>query len=185
MSTPSTMKTHNSKSILHLTATAVCAVLAMFLTTRGHAQEAAGQTNLFVPEITELISAPVAQWEQLLTGGLEISGIQNAEVVFGFKDDKAATITGIRVLITQTDPENIKTLELFVSDSPTGPFKAAAKIEPANIYLAKTHGWQDFKINPVTAKNFKFKLATEHGNYVKVAKDGEKSGLQVIGTIKP
>ena len=151
-----------------------------------NAQSSSSQKiNLFTPDYAEMIAAPVADWEKLLTGAGEFNGIQTAEVIFGFKDDKSATLDTIRVLIPATDNENIKTLELFVGDAPAGPFKSAAKIEPVNLYMAKTHGWQEFKIAPVTAKNFKFKFTTENGSWVKVYKDGDKAGLQILGTLNP
>jgi Ca-activated chloride channel family protein len=148
----------------------------------------AEKVDILTPEYAELIMAPHEQWERLLTGGDSITQPWNSEkAVFGFKGEKTATFDTVRIFIGETSDDNIKSLELLVSnDSPTGPFKSVGTFEPLNIRMHKTGGWQEFKFAPVTAKYLICKMTTYDTAQVRIPKVGNAhKGLEILGKVNP
>ena len=87
------------------------------------------------------------------------------EAVFAFKDERAATFDSFSMLIPKSG-RNPKEFELFVGDSPTGPFRSLGTFQPQNVRMMKTAGWQEFKFSPVTAKSLKVKLRSNFEDVV-------------------
>ena len=145
------------------------------------------KVDILTPEYAELITAPNEQWEKLLTGDFNRSTSESENAVYGFKGEKTATFDTVRIFIGETRNTNLKTLELLVgSDSPTGPFTSAGKVETQNIRMAKTGGWQEFKFTPVTAKYLKCKMTGHGASYVYVDKVGDAGkSLQILGQVNP
>jgi hypothetical protein len=85
------------------------------------------------------------------------------EVVFGFKDGKAATFDTFAMLIPKTDTDNVKGFELSGGNAaPTGPFQSIGSFETQNVRLFKTP-YQEFHFPPVTAKYLKLKVVSTYG----------------------
>ena len=97
---------------------------------------------------------------------------ENNSVVFGFKDEKSATLEMFTVFINATADNNIKEFELFISnDSPNGPFESIGKFQTTNAKLFKTP-YQEFKFNSIVAKYLKLKListySSDHPNLMEI-----------------
>jgi hypothetical protein len=115
----------------------------------------------------QLVLAPNDDWS------VSIDGKEDAyrevkvgeEAVFAFKDERAATFDSFSMLIPKSG-RNPKEFELFVGDSPTGPFRSLGTFQPQNVRMMKTAGWQEFKFPPVTAKYLKVKLRSNFEDVV-------------------
>jgi hypothetical protein len=55
-----------------------------------------------------------------------------------------------------------------------------------NARMAKTGGWQEFKFEPVTAKNYKIKIIDyEDWDFWSLIRAGDQTGFQILGSINP
>lgn len=130
---------------------------------------AAERTNLLSSENGgQIISASSEEWNKAIDGddknwGFFTTYRDPPEAVFGFKEDRSAILNMFKILITETRDENVKEFELFVSDSPSGPFHTIGKFSTQNMKLFKTP-YQEFKFNPVKAKYLKVKLNSPCGS---------------------
>jgi hypothetical protein len=150
--------------------------------------EISAKVDILTPEYAELIKAPKAEWEKLLTGKVRQASTEESEqAVFGFKNDKAASFDTLRLFIKETNQYNIKKLEIFTSrDSLKGPYQSVGTFEFENIRMIKTGGWQEVTFAPVTAKYFTFKITSYNGSWVDIPEDGDKGkGIQLMGRIIP
>ena len=145
------------------------------------------KVDILTAQYAELITAPNEKWERLLIGDVDPYTSESEIAVYGFKGDRTATFDTVRIYIGETSGTNIKTVELLVaSDSPTGPFKSAGKVETQNIRMAKTGGWQEFRFAPVTAKYIKCKMTAHESTWVRIPKVGDAGkGLQILGQVNP
>jgi hypothetical protein len=124
--------------------------------------------NLLSPEDGgQLVLAPNDAWSVTIDGKEDaFREVQvGEEAVFAFKDERAATFDSFSMLIPRSG-RNPKQFELFVADSPTGPFRSLGTFQPQNVRLMKTAGWQEFKFPPVTAKYLKVKLRSNYEDVV-------------------
>ena len=89
------------------------------------------------------------------------------EAIFGFKDGKTAALTKIGVTILEANSENIKTLEIFVSEtSPSGPYTSMGTFETSNMVFAQNLVQEYIFQKPVKAKYLKVKFANSYdGKY--------------------
>jgi VWFA-related protein len=143
--------------------------------------------DILTPQYAELVLAPSAKWEGLLTGSVELETRESEHAVFGFKGDRTATFDTVRICIQETHSTNIKSLEVLVSaDSPSGPFESVGTFQPQNVRIHKTGGWQEFTFAPVTARYVKLKATSGQGYYFRVDKiEGGGKSLQLLGKMEP
>ncbi len=89
------------------------------------------------------------------------------EAIFGFKDGKTAALTKVGVTILETNSENIKTLEISVSEtSPSGPYTNVGTFETSNMVFAQNPVQEYTFPKPVKAKYLKVKFANSYdGKY--------------------
>ena len=142
------------------------------------------QVNLFTPGCSEVIAAPNKEWEKWLTTGKVSLYFGRGIGIFGFKGGKSATFDTVKVRILDTDGANIKTLELGVGESPAGPFRKVTSIEPLNLKLVKSDGWQEFKFQPVTAKFYSIKLTSVRTGVILCGPTGGKNSIQILGELR-
>jgi len=141
-----------------------------------------GPRNLLHPDYCEIIAAPDDRAAKLLEGGFDLPADELSQAIYGFKDEKGVTLTGIRVFINASDDQAIKSVQLLVSDSPDGPFVAAVKAgDTKNLKMFKTKGWQEFNFPPASVRFFKLEATAHNHAWVKVENDGAVNGLQLIG----
>ncbi len=145
--------------------------------TPGEAARPAGQPepsqnptaiNLLSPENGgQLILAPNKAWSVTIDGQEDqFEEVQvGEEAVYAFKDERAATFDSFSMLIPKSG-RNPKEFELFVGDSPRGPFRSLGTFQPQNLRVMKTGGWQEFKFPPATAKYLKVKLRSNYEDVV-------------------
>jgi hypothetical protein len=100
--------------------------------------------------------------------------------VYAFK--RPSEISTVRIFIEASSPQNIKSLEILASDSPTGPFVPVASVgETINLKMFKTGGWQEFSFDPVRLTHFQIR-AVSHGHaWVRIGLVGQENGLQLVG----
>jgi hypothetical protein len=150
------------------------------------AEVVTGPRNLLHPDYAEIIAAPSDRPAKLLAGDFDLPLDELSASVYGFKNDAAATVTGIRVFINKSDDQALKSLELLVADSPAGPFTVAAKVgDTQNLKMFRTKGWQEFNFGPVTMKFFKLDAKAHNHAWLRVQNDEGVNGLQLIGEINP
>jgi len=111
-----------------------------------------------------LIAAANDDWLKLNDGKEDDRAVTYAGVgVYGFKDGKPATITGVDVLIPEQSEYNVKDFEVLVGDeSPTGAFRSVGTFTTQNIKLMQDP-YQRFTFEPVKAKYLKFSFNTDWG----------------------
>ncbi len=111
-----------------------------------------------------LLAAANDDWLKLNDGKEDDRAVTyNTTGIYGFKDGKPATITGVDVLIPEQSEYNVKDFEVFVGDeSPTGSFKSVGTFTTQNIKLMQDP-YQRFTFEPVTAKYLKFTMNTDWG----------------------
>ncbi len=142
--------------------------------------------DILTPQYAELVLAPSGDWESLLVGGVQLKTSESDKAVFGFKGDRVATFDTVRICIQETHSANIKSLEILVGDSPSGPFESVGTFQPQNVRLHKTGGWQEFTFSPVTARYVKLKATSEQVSYFRVDKvAGGGKSLQLLGKVGP
>jgi Mg-chelatase subunit ChlD len=111
-----------------------------------------------------LLAAANDEWQKLNDGKDDDRAVTYAGIgVYGFKDGKPATLTGIDVLIPEKSEYNVKDFEVFVGDeSPTGAFQSVGTFATQNIKLMQDP-YQHFTFPPVKAKFLKISLNTDWG----------------------
>ena len=146
---------------------------------RAGAEESAPR-NLLNPEDAEIIAAPSDRPAKLLEGNFDLPADELAGAVYAFK--RPSEISTVRVFIEASSPQNIKSLEILSSDSPTGPFVPVASVgETINLKMFKTGGWQEFSFDPVRLTHFQIR-AVSHGHaWVRIGLVGQENGLQLVG----
>ncbi|MDO8137732.1 MAG: discoidin domain-containing protein [Candidatus Brocadiales bacterium] len=83
------------------------------------------------------------------------------EGIFGFRDEKEATIYSVAVPIFEKSANNVKEIEIQVSNDLEN-FTPVGNIQTTNGLFAK-NPYQEFRLGPVKAKYIKFKLLSDHG----------------------
>jgi hypothetical protein len=146
---------------------------------RAGAEESAPR-NLLNPEDAEIIAAPSDRPAKLLEGNFDLPADELAGAVYAFK--RPSEISTVRIFIEASSPQNIKSLEILASDSPTGPFVPVASVgETINLKMFKTGGWQEFSFDPVRLTHFQIR-AVSHGHaWVRIGLVGQENGLQLVG----
>ena len=146
---------------------------------RAGAEESAPR-NLLNPEDAEIIAAPSDRPAKLLEGNFDLPADELAGAVYAFK--RPSEISKVRIFIEASSPQNIKSLEILSSDSPTGPFVPVASVgETVNLKMFKTGGWQEFSFDPVRLTHFQIR-AVSHGHaWVRIGLVGQENGLQLVG----
>jgi hypothetical protein len=111
-----------------------------------------------------LIAAGNDDWQKLNDGKEDDRAVTyNTIGIYGFKDGKPATLTGVDVLIPEQSEYNVKDFEVFVGDeSPTGAFTSIGTFTTQNIKLMQDP-YQRFTFPPVTAKFLKIAMNTDWG----------------------
>ena len=145
-----------------------------------------GSLNLLNPDDCEIIAAPSDRPALLLEGGFDLPTEELALAIYGFKDARPVTLTAVRIFINGRDDQAVKSVELLAADSPEGPFTSVLKVgETKNLKMFKTGGWQEFTFDPVRVTFFKINALAHNHKWVKIGKDGQKNGLQLIGQRAP
>ena len=142
--------------------------------------EQSAPRNLLNPEDAEIIAAPSDRPAKLLEGNFDLPADELAGAVYAFK--RPSEISTVRIFIEASSPQNIKSLEILASDSPTGPFVPVASVgETINLKMFKTGGWQEFSFDPVRLTHFQIR-AVSHGHaWVRIGLVGQENGLQLVG----
>jgi extradiol dioxygenase family protein len=111
-----------------------------------------------------LLAAGNDDWQKLNDGKEDDRAVTwNTVGIYGFKDGKPATLTGVDVLIPEQSEYNVKDFEVFVGDeSPTGEFRSVGTFTTQNIKLMQDP-YQRFTFPPVTARFLKISLNTDWG----------------------
>jgi hypothetical protein len=111
-----------------------------------------------------LIAAANDDWQKLNDGKDDDRAVTyNTVGIYGFKDGKPATLTGVDVLIPEKSEYNVKDFEVLVGDvGPTGAFRSVGTFTTQNIKLMQDP-YQRFTFPPVTAKFLKISLNTDWG----------------------
>jgi hypothetical protein len=157
------------------------ASLLLMATALPHAgAEESAPRNLLNPEDAEIIAAPSDRPAKLLEGNFDLPADELAGAVYAFK--RPSEISTVRIFIEASSPQNIKSLEILASDSPTGPFVPVASVgETINLKMFKTGGWQEFSFDPVRLTHFQIR-AVSHGHaWVRIGLVGQENGLQLVG----
>jgi hypothetical protein len=158
---------------------AACLLLPVVVLPRAAAEESAPR-NLLNPEDAEIIAAPSDRPAKLLEGGFDLPVDELAGAVYAFK--RPSLVSGVRIFIESSNPQNIKTLEILASDAPNGPFVPVASAgETINLKLFKTGGWQEFSVDPVRLTHFQIRAVTHGHIWVRVGREGQNNGLQFMG----
>ncbi|WP_395019126.1 VWA domain-containing protein [Dongia sp.] len=112
----------------------------------------------------QLIAANNDEWQKLNDGKDDERAVTYAGIgVWGFKDGKPATITGVDLLIPEKSGYNVKDFEVFVGDeSPTGAFTSVGTFTTQNIKLMQDP-YQRFSFPPVTGRFLKIAFNTDWG----------------------
>lgn len=105
-----------------------------------------------------------AELAKVLTGAeADYAGVAlGGEILFAFKDDKAATFSRFALLISEAGGGNIKEFELSAGDAAGGPFKPLGKFMTQNLRLIQSP-YQEFTFPEVTAKQIKMKVLSNYG----------------------
>jgi Mg-chelatase subunit ChlD len=141
------------------------AALSAALTTVAKAAVAKPDDNLLDPKNGGvLVAAANDEWLKLTDGKDDERAVTYSGAgIYGFKDGKPATITGVDVLIPEKSEYNVKDFEVFVGDeSPTGAFRSVGTFTTQNIKLMQDP-YQRFTFPPATARFLKISLKTDWG----------------------
>jgi TIR domain len=142
------------------------------------------QVNLLAPDNGgHLFAATSDEWLRVLDGRdhiIVLDGHKPEEAVFAFKDGRSATFDTFKVLVPQTDMNNLKDFELQVGDSPDGAFKPIGKFQARNTKLFN-NPYQDFRFPPVTSRYLKVTLLSNHNGY---DYPFEVYGFQLLGKLE-
>ena len=126
-----------------------------------------------------LLAAPQDAFKTLNLGtATRVATPRGTEAVWAFKDEKAASVTAVEILVPGREQYSLKDFEVFVSEeAPTGPFKSLGSFSTINARVTGNGQYQRFELPPTTAK------------YVKIAfKSGWSDsyialyGIRVMGT---
>jgi hypothetical protein len=120
--------------------------------------------NLVAPQNGgELITATHADWAKTVDGDENSHLWQgNTEAVFGFKDNRSATVAGVEVLVKGTSQYTVGEMEVLVSTSgPDGPFTLVQVVKPRNLLIVKER-YQRTTFTPRTARYVKVRVIKSH-----------------------
>jgi Mg-chelatase subunit ChlD len=112
-----------------------------------------------------LLAAANDDWQKLNDGKEDDRAVTyNTIGIYGFKDGKPATLTGVDVLIPEKSEYNVKDFEVFVGDeSPIGAFRSVGTFTTQNIKLMQDP-YQHFTFPPATGKFLKIAFNTDWGD---------------------
>ena len=123
------------------------------------------RVNLISPKNGgSLLTAPSDTWVSTNDGAEKsVAWLRKGqEGVYAFKEDKQATFNKFTVFIGSRHGNNVKKVELLVSDeSPTGTFRSIGTFATQNTKLMRTP-YQVFTFAPVSARYFKVRLISAH-----------------------
>jgi hypothetical protein len=126
-----------------------------------------GEIDLLAPaQGGHLLAAARPDWEKVISGNETdmADAYPGDEGVFAFLDDKPAQFWKFALLVPSAYWDNIKDFELFAgNDSITGSFQSLGKFTTQNMVLILTP-YQEFEVPKTTAKYFKVKVLSAHGN---------------------
>jgi hypothetical protein len=127
----------------------------------------AGQVDLLSPRNGgQLVTAVDADWVKI-TSGNEADSVYThnpaPEAVFAFKDGRPATFSRFAVLIASTNARWVKEFEILAADDVAGPYRSLGRFATQNIRLLGDP-YQSFAFAETTAKYFKFKPLSTHGD---------------------
>jgi hypothetical protein len=133
-----------------------------------------------------LLAAPDPAWEKLTTrdpantapGGEIYTHKLPVELIYAFKDEKPAEITGVRVLVPTSYGRNVKRFEVLAGDDVSGAFRSLGIFQTQNLRLQRTP-FQEFALPATTARYVKFRLLDTHGEMPMYV-----YSIQVVGTVK-
>jgi len=146
----------------------------------GLVAEDAAPRNLLNPGDAEIIAAPSDRPAKLLEGGFDLPADELAGAVYAFKSP--SVLSGVRIFIDGSNPQNIKSLKILTADSPAGPFVPVASLgDTINLKLFKTGGWQEFAFDPVRLVHFQIHAVTHGHPWVRIGLEGAENGLQLMG----
>lgn len=164
----------------HLSAVRALAAACLLCAATGRLTADDAPRNLLNPEDAEIIAAPSDRPAKLLEGGFDLPADELAGAVYAFK--RPSLLSGVRVYIESSNPQNIKSLEILSADSPAGPFAPVARAgDTINLKLFKSGGWQEFSIEPVRLTHFKIRAVTHGHAWVRIGLEGKNNGLQLTG----
>ncbi len=111
-----------------------------------------------------LLAAANDDWQKLNDGKEDDRAVTyNTTGIYGFKDGKPATLTGVDLLIPEQSEYNVKDFEIFVGDeSPTGSFKSVGTFTTQNIKLMQDP-YQHFTFPPATGRFLKISFNSDWG----------------------
>ncbi len=145
----------------------------------------AGEDLLHASRGGMLLAAPDPAWERLnardpantAPGGEVYTGRLPVELIYAFKDEKAAEIDRVRVLIPQSHGRNLRRFEVLVGDDISGEFRSLGQFQTQNLRLARTP-YQEFALPPTRARYVKLRLLDTHGDRPLYA-----YGVQIVGRL--
>ncbi len=111
-----------------------------------------------------LLAAANDDWQKLNDGKEDDRAVTYATSgIYGFKDGKPATVTGVDLLIPEQSEYNVKDFEVFIGDeSPTGEFHSVGTFTTQNIKLMQDP-YQHFTFPPATGKFLKISFNSDWG----------------------
>lgn len=99
------------------------------------------------------------------------------ELIYAFKDEKAAEISAARVLVPSTYGRNVKRFEVLVADDISADFKSLGTFETKNLRMTRTP-YQEFDLPPTKTRYVKLRLIDTHGEMPLYA-----YGVQIVGKL--
>lgn len=124
------------------------------------------------PNGGQMLAAPFADWDCIISGADEAQAGQKAcmythgvpsEAVFAFKGERPATFDTCTVLIPTSYGRDLKEFEVLAGDDLAGEFRSLGTFQTQNVRLMKTPV-QEFKLPETTARYFKFRVLSTHGD---------------------
>ncbi len=144
-----------------------------------------GQDLLLASRGGMLLAAPDPAWEKLNArdpsdtspAGYLYSHKLPLELIYAFKDEKAAEITAARVLVPQSYGRNVRRFEVLVADDISADFKSLGTFETKNLRMTRTP-YQEFALPPTRTRYVKLRLIDTHGDMPLYA-----YGVQIVGRL--
>jgi hypothetical protein len=142
--------------------------------------------NLLLPtEGGEMLVAENARWKSIVTGNDTDSMWTwvGQDVVFGFKNGKAARFSRFQIAIPSTAPQNVQEFELLASkDSLKGPYVRLGRFSTQNGMGESL--FQEFTFAETTAKYFKFKPLSNYGYEMQGWGNTQIFQIRLMGTLQ-
>lgn len=119
------------------------------------------------------------EWNKLNSSNGERATVRVGEGVWSFKDEMAATINAVQILVPKKNQYNLKDFEILVgNDGPTGDFRSLGQFTVSNT-KAHPDGWQTFQLPETDAKFVKLVTKNDQGGgYIAMY------GFKVYGTLE-